>query len=123
MGSLSAFAAVGLADLIVLSVGGSSQLLDLSGFDVLLVALAETGTEAWELFEVAWARDIDVGEVEAITTDVALAVSGSGVTRMEVVNLGLSKVLGSLLTEAGLEGVLGCGSDDTSEESKEDDLH
>jgi hypothetical protein len=123
MGSLSAFAAVGLADLIVLSVGGSSQLLDLSGFDVLLVALAETGTEAWELFEVAWARDIDVGEVEAITTDVALAVSGSGVTRMEVVNLGLSKVLGSLLTEAGLEGVLGCSSDDTSEESKEDDLH
>jgi hypothetical protein len=55
MGSLSAFAAVGLADLIVLSVGGSSQLLDLSGFNVLLVALAETGTEAWELFEVAWA--------------------------------------------------------------------
>jgi hypothetical protein len=40
---------------------------------------------------------------------------------MEVVNLG--KVLGSLLTEAGLEGVLGCSSDDTSEESKEDDLH
>jgi hypothetical protein len=87
MGSLSAFAAVGLADLIVLSVGGSSQLLDLSGFNVLLVALAETGTEAWELFEVAWAWDIDVGEVEAITTDVALAVSGSGVS-MEVVNLG-----------------------------------
>ena len=42
---------------------------------------------------------------------------------MEVVNLGLSKVFGSLLTEAGLEGVLGCSSDDTSEESKEDDLH
>jgi len=37
--------------------------------------------------------------------------------------LGLSEVLGSLLTEAGLEGVLGCGSDDTSEEGDEDDLH
>jgi len=122
MGSLSAFAAVGLADLIVLSVRGSSQLLDLSGFNVLLVALAETGTEAWELFEVAWAWDLGIGEIEALVTDVTTAVSGSGVS-MEVVNLGLSKVLGSLLTEAGLEGVLGCSSDDTSEESKEDDLH
>ena len=122
MGSLSAFAAVGLADLIVLSVRGSSQLLDLSGFNVLLVALAETGTEAWELFEVAWARDLGIGEIEALVTDVTTAVSGSGVS-MEVVNLGLSKVLGSLLTEAGLEGVLGRSSDDTSEESKEDDLH
>jgi hypothetical protein len=55
MGSLSAFTAVGLADLIVFSVGGSSQLLDLSSLNVLLVALAETGTEAWELVEVAWA--------------------------------------------------------------------
>jgi hypothetical protein len=55
MGSLSAFAAVGLADLIVLSVGGSSQLLDLSGFNVLLVALAKSSTEAWKLVEVAGA--------------------------------------------------------------------
>lgn len=53
--SLSAFAAVGLADLVVLSVGGGSQLLNLSGFDVLLVALAEAGTEAWQLVEGAWA--------------------------------------------------------------------
>ena len=118
MGSLSAFTAVGLADLIVFSVGGSSQLLDLSSLNVLLVALAETGTEAWELVEVAWAWDLSVGEVEALVTDVASAVSSSTITRMEVVHLGLSKILGSLLTEAGLEGVLGCGSDDTSEESK-----
>jgi hypothetical protein len=27
------------------------------------------------------------------------------------------------LTEAGLKGVLGCSSDDTSEEGEEDDLH
>jgi hypothetical protein len=55
MCSFSAFAAICLANLVVLSVGGGSQLLNLSGFNVLLVALAETGTEAWELFEVAWA--------------------------------------------------------------------
>ena len=53
--SFSAFAAVCLANLVVLSVGAGSQLLNLSGFNVLLVALAETGTEAWELVEVAWA--------------------------------------------------------------------
>jgi hypothetical protein len=53
--SFSAFAAVCLANLIVLSVGGGSQLLNLSGFNVLLVALAESGTEAWELVEGAWA--------------------------------------------------------------------
>ncbi len=53
--SFSAFAAVCLANLIVLSVGGGSQLLNLSGFNVLLVALAESGTEAWELVEFAGA--------------------------------------------------------------------
>ena len=45
--SLSALAAVGLADLVVLSVGNGSQLGDLSGFGVLLVALGEAGTETW----------------------------------------------------------------------------
>ena len=53
--SFSAFAAVGLADLVVLGIGGGSQLLDLSGFNVLLVALAESSAEAWELVEGAWA--------------------------------------------------------------------
>ena len=38
-------------------------------------------------------------------------------------DLGLNEVLGSLLTEAGLEGVLGCSGDDTGEEGEEDDLH
>lgn len=37
--------------------------------------------------------------------------------------MGLNEVLGSLLTEAGLEGVLGCSGDDTGEEGEEDDLH
>ena len=55
MSSLSAFAAGGLADLVVLSVGDGSQLLNLSGFNVLLISLAETGTKAWELGESAWA--------------------------------------------------------------------
>ena len=56
MSSLSAFAAVGLADLVVLSVGDSGHLLNLSGFNVLLESLAETGTEAWNILgEGAWA--------------------------------------------------------------------
>jgi hypothetical protein len=37
--------------------------------------------------------------------------------------LGLGEILGSLLTLAGLEGVLGCSSDNTGEEGEEDDLH
>ena len=55
MSSLSAFAAVALADLVVLSVGDGGQLLNLSGFNVLLESLAETGTKAWKLGESAWA--------------------------------------------------------------------
>ena len=42
--SLSAFAAVSLADLVVLSVGNGSQLGDLSGLSVLLIALWKTST-------------------------------------------------------------------------------
>jgi len=123
--SFSAFAAVCLANLIVLSVGGGSQLLNLSGFNVLLKALAESGTEAWELVEGAGAWDIERGKVQALSGQVALAVgvSWGQITCIEVWDLGLSEVLGSLLTEAGLEGVLGCGSDDTGEEGDEDDLH
>lgn len=55
MSSFGAFAAVCLANLVVLSVGGGSQLLNLSGFNVLLVALAKSSTEAWKLVEVAGA--------------------------------------------------------------------
>ena len=62
VGSLSAFAAVGLADLVVLSVWDGSQLLNLSGFNVLLVCLTGAGTEAWELVEVARAGDVESGE-------------------------------------------------------------
>ena len=51
----SAFAAVGLADLVVLGVGDGIELGNLAGFSVLLVALRDTSTEAWELAEVAWA--------------------------------------------------------------------
>ena len=123
MSSFSAFAAVCLANLVVLSVGSGSQLLNLSGFSVLLVALADSGTEAWELVEVAGAWDIERGEVQALSGQVALAVgiSWGHVTCIEVGDLG--EVLWSLLTEAGLEGVLGCGGDDTGEEGEEDDLH
>lgn len=55
MSSFGAFAAVCLANLVVLSVGGGSQLLNLSGFNVLLVALAKSSTEAWKLVEFAGA--------------------------------------------------------------------
>jgi len=130
MSSLSAFAAGGLADLVVLGVGDGSQLLDLSGFNVLLVALAETGSEAWELLEVAGASHIEGWEAQVLRTEVAThfscargGISTEVLTSIEVDNLRLSEVLGSLLTEAGLKGVLGCSSDDTSEEGEEDDLH
>jgi len=49
----SAFAAVGLADLVVLGVGDGIELSNLAGFSVLLVALRDTSTEAWKLTEVA----------------------------------------------------------------------
>ena len=90
---------------------------------MLLVALAETGTEAWELVEGAWAGDVEGGERQVLAGQVALASLGGHFTCAEVGDLGLSEVLGSLLTEAGLEGVLGCGGNDTGEEGEEDDLH
>ena len=123
MSSFGAFAAVCLANLVVLSVGGGSQLLNLSGFNVLLVALAKSSTEAWKLVEVAGAWDIERGKVEALSGHVALTVSCSDISWTEAGDLGLNEVLGSLLTEAGLEGVLGCSGDDTGEEGEEDDLH
>lgn len=116
MSSLSAFAAGGLANLVVLGVGYGSQLLDLSSFNVLLVALAETGSEAWELFEVAGAGNIECWEAHVLSSEVFAHVgsASAAITSIEVGNLSLSEVLGSLLTEAGLKGVLGCCSDDTS---------
>jgi hypothetical protein len=56
MSRLSAFAAVGLADLVELGFGDGVQLGHLAGFGVLLVALRDTGTEAWELSELAGSR-------------------------------------------------------------------
>ena len=49
----SAFAAVGLADLIVLSIRDGIELGNLASFSVLLVALRDTSTKTWELAEVA----------------------------------------------------------------------
>ena len=121
MSSFGAFAAVCLANLVVLSVGGGSQLLNLSGFNMLLVALAKSSTEAWKLVEVAGAWDIERGKVEALSGHVAPTVSFFIWTKGG--DLGLNEVLGSLLTEAGLEGVLGCSGDDTGKEGEEDDLH
>jgi hypothetical protein len=72
---LSAFAAVGLADLVVLGVGDGAELSNLAGFGVLLVALGDTGTETWELAEVAWAFNVKLGEVEVAKGDVAGLVS------------------------------------------------
>jgi hypothetical protein len=61
---LSAFAAVGLADLVELGVGDGVKLGHLAGFGVLLVALRDTGTEAWELIELAGALNIQSEEVK-----------------------------------------------------------
>ena len=71
MSRLSAFAAVGLADLVVLGVGDGVKLGHLAGFGVLLVALRDTGTEAWELSELAGALNIESGEVKVSKADVA----------------------------------------------------
>ena len=71
VGSLSAFAAVGLADLVVLGVGDGSELTHLGGFSVLLVALADTGTETWELGEVAWAVDVEGGKGKGLSGEIA----------------------------------------------------
>jgi hypothetical protein len=53
MSSLSAFAAVSLADLVELSVGNSRECLNLCHFSSLLEALALSSTKSWELREVA----------------------------------------------------------------------
>ena len=76
--SLSAFAAVGLADLVELSVGNSLELLRLGCLSVLLVALSNTGTEAWEVVEFAGAGHVELWESEG--THGKLACAG-GVSR------------------------------------------
>ena len=71
MSRLSAFAAVGLADLVELSIGDGVKLGHLAGFGVLLVALRDTSTEAWELREIAGALNIDSWELKVSEADVA----------------------------------------------------
>ena len=119
MSRLSAFAAVGLADLVELGVGDGVKLGHLAGFGVLLVALRDTGTEAWELSELAGALNIESGEVEVTNADVAAGGVGT-----EAGDHGrhLSEVLHVLLAEAFLEALRGSG-DDTSEEGDEEDFH
>jgi hypothetical protein len=68
---LSAFAAVSLANLIELSVRDGIELGNLAGFSVLLVALADTGTEAWELGELAGALNIEGRQVKTTHFHVA----------------------------------------------------
>ncbi len=115
---LSALAAVGLADLVVLGVGDGVELGHLAGFGVLLVALGDTGTETWELAEVAWALNVELREVEVANGDVAGHVLSTEVGG----RWDLSEVLNVLLAEAVLDG-LGSSSDDTSEESDEEEFH
>ena len=104
MSGLSAFAAVGLADLVELGVGDGVELGNLAGFGVLLVALRDTSTEAWELSELAGALNIESGEVQVANANVA---RGGGVIIGE--DGDFSEVLDVLLAEAG-------SGDDTSEE-------
>ena len=119
MSGLSAFAAFGLADLIELGVGDGVELGNLAGFSVLLVALRDTGTEAWELSELAGALNFETGEVKVAQADVA---AGRGVGTEVDVDGNLSEVLHVLLPKGFLEALRG-SSDDTSEEGDEDDSH
>jgi hypothetical protein len=105
MSRLSAFAAVGLADLVELGVGDGVKLGHLAGFGVLLVALRDTSTEAWELSELAGALNIESGEVQVANANVA---SGGDIITGEDGG-DFSEVLDVLLAEAG-------SGDDTSEE-------
>jgi hypothetical protein len=119
MSRLSAFAAVGLADLVELGVGDGVKLGHLAGFGVLLVALRDTGTEAWELSELAGALNIESGEVKVAHADVAAGGDVGG----EIDRSGdLSEVLHVLLTEGLLEALRG-SSNDTSEEGDEEEFH
>ena len=114
MSGLSAFAAVGLADLVELGVWDGIELGNLAGFGVLLVALGDTGTEAWELRELAGALNVESGEVQVANADVASGghfISGEGADGGD-----LSEVLDVLLAEAG-------SGDDTNEEGDEEDSH
>jgi hypothetical protein len=104
---LSAFAAVGLADLVELGVGDGVELGNLAGFGVLLVTLRDTSTEAWELSELAGALNVESGEVQVANANVARC---GGVITGEALDGGdFSEVLDVLLAEAG-------SGDDTSEE-------
>jgi hypothetical protein len=116
---LSAFAAVGLADLVELGVGDGVELGNLAGFGVLLVALRDTGTEAWELSELAGALNIESGEVKVANADVA---AGGDVGGEIDLSGDLSEVLHVLLTEGFLEALRG-SSNDTSEEGDEEEFH
>jgi hypothetical protein len=119
MSRLSAFAAVGLADLVELGVGNGVELGNLAGFGVLLVALRNTCTEAWELSELAWALNVEFWEGEAAQWELAYMI----IRRSELLNCGdLSEVLDVLLAKAVLEALRG-SSDDTSEESNEEEFH
>jgi len=107
MSRLSSFAAVGLTNLVELGVGDGIELGYLAGFGVLLVALRDTSTEAWELSELAGALNIKSGEVQVANANVA---SGGYFFGGEVMDGGdFSEVLDVLLAEAG-------SGDDTSEE-------
>ena len=116
---LSAFAAVGLVDLIELGDGDGVKLGHLAGFGVLLVALRDTGTEAWELSELAGALNIEIGEVKVANADVA---AGGDVGGEIDLSGDLSEVLHVLLTEGFLEALRG-SSNDTSEEGDEEEFH
>ena len=74
MSSFSAFAAVGLADLVELGVGDGLELLRLGGLSVLLVALGNTGTEAWEVAELTWALNVQLWEGKSTRWKIAFYI-------------------------------------------------
>jgi hypothetical protein len=105
--------------LVVLGVRDGIELGNLAGFSVLLVALRNTCTEAWELSELAGALNVEFWEGEAAQWELAYMI----IRRSELLNCGdLSEVLDVLLAEAVLEALRG-SSDDTSEESNEEEFH
>jgi len=117
MSSLSAFAAVGLADLVELSIGNSGEWLNLCHFTSLFEALALTGTETWELSEVAWAFK------DGLVIETCTEIGRNLAFVHWILPFSLSKVLCAHLTKALLECWLSVwGSiDSSSEEGDQED--
>jgi len=105
-----ALAAVGLADLLVLSVGDLLQVLSLDSLDSLLEALSLTSTQARKSRECAWAGE--VSKRKGRLCHIGNLGTGIGST---------SVLLNESVVETTLEAF--CGNDSDAEGNEEEASH